>query len=347
MKTNHNFREILLSVCLLSFFSYCTGQTISGNVLDSKTGDPIQGAELTIRDAHGSSTFTTGSSGFYMFEMAPGSYVIVGRHSDYNTWASGEIKLENMELRFLDIKMTPVSSLPPPEVKEAEEVTEPAPQAVIEKPMPAPQASIETGQPLETGQLIRNPSVALGIGYQFGEIGGITGNADLSLSKIFNWQGDASNFFITAKLGNQKASYSSEMFNDINREYEFSFTRWMVGMYKIFDAGSLLITPELTYGAERATPVSDNVHDMIDNGSLRVAFVTPSLSLGIVITPNLVANITGSWHLMMKETRNQDSKILGFTDALNNSWNPWSYPKDFFQKREKESLSISIKYFLY
>lgn len=338
------YKSDILFYGALTYLLLCTfnvaGQTISGNVLDIKTGEPVRGALLTISGDHGSSTFTTGSTGFYMFEMAPGSYVIVGRHSDYNTWGSGELKLENMELRFLDIKMTPVSSLPPPEKKEAEEVTEPAPQAVIEKPMPAPRP------PRQPGQLMPNPSIALGIGYQFGEIGGITGNADLSLSKIFNWQGDASNFFITAKLGNQKASYSSEMFNDINREYEFSFTRWMVGMYKIFDAGSLLITPELTYGAERATPVSDNVHDMIDNGSLRVAFVTPSLSLGIVITPNLVANITGSWHLMMKETRNQDNKILAEKNPLNNTWNAWSYSDDFFQKRRGLSVLCGIKIFM-
>jgi hypothetical protein len=342
---NTDIMKIILTFALWSVFAFCYGQSIMGNVTDKNTNEPVNGAEIFIRGVGGSIRITVDASGFYMIETSPGPYKIFCSLDGYNTWSSGEFELKGNEIKFLDIQLKPLEAEPDSESVDSEKAIDNEKSGKHQQK----EIKIKKSEDWQAGakkhQLFPDALVAIGIGYQLGQIGGITVNADLSLSNLIVRHDIPTHIFFSVKYGTQKASYSSFLFNDNSRYYEFSFSCWMIGVKKIFDSGSFLIIPEIFVGKESAKPLSEDVHEKVDGGKLRGSFVAPAATIGYVISPNLTANITASWYFMMNETRNEDNKILAEKIPNSNSWSSWSYAEDFFQNRKGFSVLTGLTYF--
>lgn len=111
-KFSASITAILLFVVL--FISSCAKETvepqnfgtIEGVVINSKTGDPVQGANITTTPATGS-ILTSGNGTFEIDEVPTGSITIQARKNDYSN-ASVSVSVRDNRTTFASILMNPV-----------------------------------------------------------------------------------------------------------------------------------------------------------------------------------------------------------------------------------------------
>lgn len=323
---------------------YLQAQTISGYVTDGSTGSLLQGAVVTVFSDKETEFYETGLDGFYQIDLYPGTYTLSCSRFGYESLIMEGIKLEYDKIEVIDIKLYKPGAKPPQNLSQTgkkavtadEEFKQQSENDHIAEPF------IE-----QRSKAIfpKTHAVGIGLGYQLGEIGGISGALDLSLSRLFGGAQAASNIFLSLAAGHEKQAYRSEMFNDNSLDYQFAFTHADAGLKKIFIAGSLLISPAISFGLEQAKPQTSNVHQLIDNGYIYALYVKPSLSVGYAVHSNIVLGISANYYSMMQETANKDNLILATKIPGTESWKSWSYADDFFSNRKGIGFKIGLTVF--
>jgi len=313
-------------------------QTITGYVLDNETSLPLDGALVILFSETETFYYQIQSDGYFMFDVYPGVYQLGCTMKGYDPQRIEKLEISHDEFKNFTFSMLPEGYAAPQTVIETSE--QPASPPVNEIPV-----STEQTEAYRKTRFLDNPRAAIGAGYAFGEIGGLEGCIDVSLEGLFKKSRFIHGLFFTISGGGQTKAYKSDMFNEPQTSYDFSFTRFSAGFNKVIPAGRLLITPAISGGMEQAKPISDNVHAMIDGDRMRVFFFNPSLSLGYAITNSLAVQLTGTYYLMMDDVRNNNNKIFAYKRPGEDTMTPWSYTDDFFDNRKGFSLVAGLKFY--
>lgn len=336
----HKFliRKMALLIFLVFSQSFeASAQSIYGYVTNSTNDTLLQGALITVLSSKDTYFYETSLDGYYSFDLYPGTYTISCTRSGYETQTIENIILEYDMSKLIDFKLFKIGAVPNIQdvsissgIQQNKEMVIPGKRGFF--------GAFNQG-------FNKNQIVGLGIGYQIGEIGGITGILDLSLSRLIGGSIKESGFYTSFSFGNEKKYYKSKMFNDSNLDYQFSFTRASVGLKKVFVYGQILFYPEVSFGAERAKPITVDVNELIDNGYIYALYLKPSFSIGYAISSKIVTDITLDYYSILQKTINKDKKILAAKDSETNSWNPYGYSDDFFENRKGLSLMLGLKFY--
>lgn len=334
------------SVMLSVFGNHLSAQTVTGYVTDAVTGHALQGVVLAAFSDKETTFFETGINGYYSFELYPGSYNISVTRRGYDDRLLENVKLSYDQTLTLDIRLNP-QGYKPPELQPQKQATE---RPVVEQ-------TDRVGMQVHRDQTItRHSSTAkqgteyeagrrfnLSVGYQFGQLGGISGGVGVPVGNWFGTDNFHVPLFITLSAGHEQKSYKSIMFNDVNTPRKFGFTRADAGAQLLFTVNKVLIGSELSLGIEQAKPMEANINQLIDDGYLSVFFFKPTLNLGVLLSQSMAVFIEGNYYLMSENVRLKDGKIVAQFDDKLNRWSAFRYDSDFFKNRNGITLEISLR----
>lgn len=333
---------------MLSVFgNHLSAQTVTGYVTDAVTGHALQGVVLAAFSDKETTFFETGLNGYYSFELYPGSYTISVTRRGYDDRLFENVKLSYDQTLTLDIRLNP-QGYKPPELQPQKQATEPP---VVEQTdrvgMQVPRdqtitrhsSTAKQGTEYEAGRRFN-----LSVGYQFGQLGGISGGVGVPVGNWFGTDNFHVPLFITLSGGHEQKSYKSIMFNDVNTPRKFGFTRADAGVQLLFTVNKMLIGPELSLGIEQAKPMEANIHQLIDGGYLYVFYAKPSILLGYMLHRNIAVQLDFSYFMMMSKTANKENLVLAAKEAENGMWQPYHYSDDFFKNRKGFTIALGMKF---
>ncbi len=197
----------------------------------------------------------------------------------------------------------------------------------------------------ETRKYALNPLISIDLAYQTGNIGTYSAGLGLGLSRLFGIPADeaAPLVFLVLNGGFDQKTYQSVLFNE-DEEYDFSFYRAGAGLNLILPIGPFSIVPEFTFGAERATPKTANVHEKIDDNHLTAFYYQPKLAMGLALSKSFVLQAAASYYLFRDDVYNADQKILAVFDEKADTYTPLKYADDFFEDRKGLSFAFGVKF---
>lgn len=110
LRSPNGFSRIIGSVLLTLIFSSSWSQTIKGSIRDAKTGEPMTGATVILKNTHYSTS--VGFDGTFTFRHIPaGKYSLVATSVGYQSSAETEVDCSLGNDRIVNIDLTPSSSL--------------------------------------------------------------------------------------------------------------------------------------------------------------------------------------------------------------------------------------------
>ncbi|MGB0952835.1 MAG: MSCRAMM family protein, partial [Planctomycetota bacterium] len=99
------------------------GASVSGQVVDGRTGTPIEGAELALQETETREEFlsmfgedlweaeSAADGGFRFTRLPPGEYVLIAKHADFSETTHGPFQVDNVAVEDLMVMLHPGATL--------------------------------------------------------------------------------------------------------------------------------------------------------------------------------------------------------------------------------------------
>lgn len=345
----------LVIVLLTSCFTALNAQTLVGYAIDADNNKSLAGVIITVIDLNRTRFYKTGADGTFTINLPPNTYSISCVLKGYKAQVVNRTIVANQATKPVEFKLVSNEDKASNNYFTSSNAkggldnrgTEHSEQKYYLRNDYEEQMNRNNGKVMSHGKPFNKSFiVSPGVGYTMGEIGGITGHLDLSLSRLFGGYSSTSMIFLSLQAGGESEYYKSNMFNDITKDYQFDFLRASLGIGKVFSIQKILIVPQVAVGMERATPKTNGVNDQLDGGYLQVEFIHPSFSLGYAFSQKIAVILTTTYYATSKETINKNNEIFGKKDTETNTWIPWSYSDDFFKNRRGFSLNLGMNFYL-